>query len=375
MSLINDMLRDLETRRSDELRRQNLQGEIRPLPALQTRSRGIWLALVGLALLLLTGLLIWHFASRKEVRPPTPAAMPPLVATPVAVPSQAATTQAPTLPPAPAATQPPATQLALAPTHAKPSEPSLSMSADLSPLPPGTSAKPATRPATVKAAAPSVTAILPAQAAKPKANEATPPPTPAKIEVSSASATPRERADADLRAAQGLNSAGRPAEAIDALRTALRHDAEFAPARQLLVRLLLGQGRLDEAMAVLAEGLEHQPGQIGWAMSLARIQVEKKDVAAAGRTLTKFSGQAAGNAEYAGFHAHVHYLLGHHGEAVTHYKNATRLAPAEGRWWYGLGVALDALGRDEEANNAFRQALATGTLNAELTAQAKQHLH
>jgi len=53
---------------------------------------------------------------------------------------------------------------------------------------------------------------------------------------------------------------------------------------------------------------------------------------------------------------------------------ATRLAPNEGRWWLGLGLALEADGRSGEAKDALKRGLATGTLSPELVAVAEQHL-
>ena len=49
------------------------------------------------------------------------------------------------------------------------------------------------------------------------------------------------------------------------------------------------------------EGLELQPSQIGWAMSLARLQLEQGDLAAAEHTLARSQAHAEGSADYAGF--------------------------------------------------------------------------
>ena len=61
MSLINDMLRDLETRRSDEIKRQNLQGEIRPLPAARKRSLAVPLLTTLVLIVLLAAVAYWWF--------------------------------------------------------------------------------------------------------------------------------------------------------------------------------------------------------------------------------------------------------------------------------------------------------------------------
>ena len=60
--------------------------------------------------------------------------------------------------------------------------------------------------------------------------------------------------------------------------------------------------------------------------------------------------------------------------AEQHYQQATRLAPGDGRWWLGLGLAFDAEGRSSEAREAFLQARQCGNLGAELMAMVEQKL-
>src|SRR6185369_17452197 len=110
---------------------------------------------------------------------------------------------------------------------------------------------------------------------------------PVSIEKSPVLATPRDRADGEYRKAETALATGRSGEATEALRAALKHDAGHVPARQALLRQLLDQRKFDEAMTTLQEGLDLQPMQTGWAMSLARLQLERGDLTAADRTLAR----------------------------------------------------------------------------------------
>jgi MSHA biogenesis protein MshN len=217
------------------------------------------------------------------------------------------------------------------------------------------------------------------EAASPVAEAAKPAPAapvgPVKIEKSPVMATPRDRADIEYRRAEGALASGRTAEAIDSLRAALKHDPAYVQVRQILLRQLLDMRKTDEAMVALQEGLDIQPMQTGWAMSLARLQLEQNNLAAADRTLARSQAYGEANADYAGFQGHVKSRLGAQRQAVTHYQRATRLAPNEGRWWLGLGLALEADGHLPEAREAFKRSLATSTLSADLAAVAEQHLH
>ena len=82
----------------------------------------------------------------------------------------------------------------------------------------------------------------------------------------------------------------------------------------------------------------------------------------------------AANADYQGFAGHVLYRLGRHRSAADHYQVATRLAPGDGRWWLGLGLALDAEGRSAEAREAFMQARNCGNLSQELNVIVEKKL-
>lgn len=197
---------------------------------------------------------------------------------------------------------------------------------------------------------------------------------PVKIEKSPLAPTARDKADAELRRAETALASGRSGEALDGLRAALKLDPGYVAVRQALLRQLLDARKFDEAMVVLQDGLENMPTQTGWAVSLARLQLEQGDLAGADRTLARSQGYAEANADYAGFQGHVKSRLGAQRQAIAHYQRATRLAPGEGRWWLGLGLAFEADGRLPEARDALRRAIASGTLNHDLAAVAEQHL-
>ncbi|MCG2576773.1 hypothetical protein LZ012_07180 [Dechloromonas sp. XY25] len=359
MSLINDMLRNIEAKRPDDLARHSLQREIRSLPP-EKRGAGRAIRIVlALGVFTALGAMAWYFgnypgeAPAKLIPPPAApdlAVPPPLVAAP-----------------APAAGDPGADQAAdnlrLSSNLASAPPPAAPVLGVPDPVPPPLAATPKNEPA---AAAPQAATTAPVPPVLP--------PGPVKIEKSPVAATARDRADAEFRKAESALLAGRSGEAVDGLRAALKIDPSYVPVRQALLRQLLDTRRMDEAMAVLHEGVDLLPAQTGWAMSLARLQLEQGDLAAADRTLGRSQAYAEGNADYAGFQGHVKSRLGAHKPAIAHYQRAARLAPNEGRWWLGLGLALEADSRVPEARDALRRALVTGGLNADLAALAEQHL-
>ena len=389
MSLINRMLQDLDARQAAPGGRHPLPAEVRPLPPRRPSRRPVVFA--GLAVLALAvGLAV---AQWPLVAPAAPA---PAAAAPVAAIAAVAAPPVPPVQPAPTEQSAPAEQPAPTVAAEKPAEPPAALPVETK------------RPATTPRAAPSpaapaekksaAAAVKPPDAdseskparlrppstekpsaASPKALDAPPPAhgksvKPPTIERAEAAGSPRERAEADYRKAIVALNQGRLDEAVDGLRKALRDDAMHVGARQLLVRLLLEAKRNDDAAQVLQDGLQGQPAQLGWAMTLARLQVDRGDLAGAWQTLD-FSLPAAGHsADYQGFAAHVLQRLGRPREAVVHYLNAARLAPGDGRWWLGLGLALDAEGQTGEAREAYLRAKQSGNLSSALSALVEQKL-
>ena len=195
-----------------------------------------------------------------------------------------------------------------------------------------------------------------------------------RIEKSASVATPREAAEAEYHKAVIDVSLGRREDAIERLQKALRDNSLHSAARQLLVRLLLESGDTGDAMRVLDDGLREQPAQIGWAMSLARLQAEAGDLAAAWKTLDRTLPAAGDNADYQGFAAHILHRLGRFKDSAEHYQAAIRLSPRDGRWWLGLGLAFEEEGMPNEAREAFLRARQSGSLNKDLMTLVEQKL-
>jgi MSHA biogenesis protein MshN len=183
----------------------------------------------------------------------------------------------------------------------------------------------------------------------------------------------RERADAQFRRGVQLVNDGRVAEGMDALRQALQLDPSYEAVRQTLVALLVESKRLDDASAVLNDGLALDPGNTGFAMLLARVMVERNDVAGALALLQKHA-PANPDAGYHGFAAALHQRLGQHKEAVEQYQAALQLVPSAGIWWLGMGISQQALDRPKEALESYRRARDTGTLGPDLVAFADQRV-
>lgn len=176
----------------------------------------------------------------------------------------------------------------------------------------------------------------------------------------------QQRAENEYRKAIMVLKQGKAIEAIAGLELALQLDAYHAAARQALVGILLEQNRQDDALRWAREGMQLDSSQIGLAMILARLQVEKGELRPAIETLERTLPYAADRAEYQAFLAALLQRDGKHKLAAEHYLQALQRVPQNGVWWMGLGISFQAEHRTAQAVEAFKRAKATNSLSPEL---------
>lgn len=186
--------------------------------------------------------------------------------------------------------------------------------------------------------------------------------------------TPRELAENEYRKAVAWLNQGRLVGAEAGFRAALSLHPEHLQARQGLIGLLVQGRRLEEAERVVEEGVKLAPGQIGFNMTLARLQEDRGDNERAIATLQAGLEHAQGSAEYAALLAALLQRQGRHEEAIGHFQAALRMRPGSGVWWLGLAMSLQAVNRPAAASDAYRQARAAGNLHPDLSALAEQRL-
>ncbi len=366
MSLINQMLQDLEKRQP--------AGEAHPLSTVRAVPRPRRVRLFRPLLLLLGAAAgafawqLWQTPAPREAAPvpataaaPAPSARPSVVAapapqtkTPAAMPEKQLTPEArassPSLPDSRPVSEP---------APQEPTELARLANADV----------PSPQPPKQQAAAPAKTA-----ADNPTGASEAAPPTPGAIAKQVREPTPRQRADNEYRKALSLVQQGRLAEAIDGLALALQMNAGHTAARQTLIGLLVEARRFGEAERRLQEGLNLDRAQPELAMTLARLQVERGDTDAAIATLERTLPHAADRADYHAFMAALLQRGARHREAIEHYRQALHRAPYSAVWQMGLGISLQAENRLQEARDAFSRAMAANTLSPELQAFVEQRL-
>lgn len=335
MSIINQTLRELDARKATA-------GGVPPPSAVGARQRDWRPAIAWIVLALGVALVVWLklTASPHEATPPLRLSE----ARPAAVKS------------APRAVIPPVPTPV--PEPAKPSR------ADVSPRAESVAAAVADPNAQRSAKAPETPADAapraPASAASPgSASEAL-------IRKDFSPPDADAQAEAHYRRAAAFAQSGRESEARALLHEAVRIAPRHVAARHLLATLLHEAGQNDAAEAVLAAGLRASPEHAWFALSLAAMQAERGDVAAAVATLRDGIERRTVDAEYRATLAALLLRLDRHADASRQYEQALGMAPGHGRWWMGLGLALEGEGKAAAARAAYSRALVAGDLPEKL---------
>lgn len=376
MSLVNKMLRDLDARHAAPGERAALPAAVTPLAARQAPpdNKGVWL--LGALLAVAAAAAAWWWLS--SAAPPAAAVIAPPVApiatAPSAPPVVAAVPPAPT--PAPADIPPPPKPALV--------EPDLRIDPDLAMLPaerqaprarPAVSKPQATPPAIAAAPAP-VSVPIPARPAAAALSKEAPVAPAAESSISKQPRLPTavERAEAEYRRGLLAQRQGQTDEAVARYQTALTENPGHAAARQSLAALLIELRRYDEVDALLQKGIALPAVRLASTLALARLKVERGQAAAALELLLGNAAAGERSADYQGFAAALLNRAGRHREAAERYQAATQLAPGDGRWWAGLGIALDAEGKTAAAREAYQKASGLPGLPADLALHVEQRL-
>lgn len=356
MSVINQMLRDLDAREANAQERVGLPPRLRTLPPAKVARAAQWRMLVlGIGIGAALAGVAAGFFRQADMASPAPAAVSAVPVAPVAA--------------------PPAPSLAL------PALPPVVVAADAAdaqpPTPPPEPVRVPAKPAAARPAVPAKSVIAAPESKAVPATAAAPSPEPAEARIDKRSkGGPPGREVAETEYRKGMLAAGNGdnAAALQSLRRALELEPHFPKARQALLSVLAGGKHWAEVRQVAADGLALDPARSDWASILARLQHDQGDSAAALETLERHAAFATRDADYQGLLAYLLQKQQRHAEAVPRYQAALALRPGEGRWWYGLGLALEAAGRGGEAREAYAQGRESGNLPADLLAALEQKL-
>jgi len=168
--------------------------------------------------------------------------------------------------------------------------------------------------------------------------------------------SPTERVDRPFNRAQTALARHDNDSAARLLQQVLAEDPRHKTAREQLVMLTIRNGQPDKAEALVLEGLALAPHRAELAVAYAQLLVERGALAPALASLQEFASGGAADAEILALQAAIQDRLQRYAEAVGSYRAALRLRPGQAVWWTGLGVALEHAGQSAAALSSYRRA-------------------
>lgn len=357
MSLINNMLKDLEVRKDGAGRMQRpIFQDLHSAHSEHRRGGGLWMAVLALTVLGSAAYYSWNRWGDDLTRLTTsPAPAVTRAPAPLAISEPPAPVQESA--PAPvAASQPP--KPAVLPTT--PRTDAVDRVVNERPKPAR-----AASPAAVNSSAPktkTITATASAEAG------------PGRMEKTERPYTAEEQAENAYRTATRLNAQGNAAEAERQLKALLAAQPKHVKARELLVGIHLANGRVPEVQDTLEQGVAQVPAYLAFRYQLARLYLERGEEARAVDLLDEARRQGHSDPELPAFLAVLYQRSGRHADAVKNYQEALAARPQEGRWWVGLGISLETQQDSAAARDAYQRALETGRLAPNLARYAEDRL-
>ncbi|MDZ7803680.1 tetratricopeptide repeat protein [Thiohalophilus sp.] len=359
MSLINQMLKDLEKRRADSVASPDgsLKGVNRYSVARRRPPYLVYALSASLVLVVaLAGVLGWVYLNplrlAEKATPVATAPAPAVESAPLPQPDTAQTAQ---------------------PAETTPSEPATTNedSAEEKVATASTSNNPATKPEPEpepEAASPR-TERRSTQTGS-TANEAAGPVTKRNRPLS-------DEQRAELAYKQGYQLLGRDqTEAGERhLREALQHYRQHHRARELLAGVYIQSGRYVEAAALLKEGFALAPQNSQFAKLYARVLLKQDKLTQAIAVLERQPPPVGADRDYHALLAAIYQQAGYHLKAAATYRDLLRVNPRQGNWWLGLGISLEQLEKYTEARSAYERASNSPALPENLKEYAAKRMN
>jgi len=147
---------------------------------------------------------------------------------------------------------------------------------------------------------------------------------------------------------------------------------EHETARKQLAALWYGKKSYQDAVNLLSQGIAIAPQTIEMRLMSARIYYEQGQAIQAYNILSPVKHTA--NAELQALLANLAAEINEHDAAIVAYTALITLEPNVARWHLGSAVSLDSLGKFERAREAYKQAIALNNLSSSAMQFARQRL-
>ncbi|MCW8330420.1 tetratricopeptide repeat protein [Photobacterium sp. SDRW27] len=179
-------------------------------------------------------------------------------------------------------------------------------------------------------------------------------------------------ANVEYQKAKKALKSGDSRKAIGYLESALKYQPEWVKARQKLSALYYGRGDTRKAIAALQQGLALDGEQPDLRLTMAKLLVNESQQQAALNVLSRLPTQH--HRGYLAMRGALAQQLKNNELAMSSYELLVKDEPYDGRWWMGLGIALERSEAVEKASDAYKQALLMGRISQQSQQFIQQRL-
>lgn len=183
-----------------------------------------------------------------------------------------------------------------------------------------------------------------------------------------------ERDQLQAQDALRLVSSGQSDKAVRELNEFLGANPNAHQSREMSIKLALQRGDTPAAQTLLDTGLAMEPNRAGYRKLQARILLGNSQAAQAVTLLSNRPPSVLEDIEYHDLLATAYLSSQDYESAANTYEALVQRNRSEARWWYGLASAWDALGRKRDAALAYEQAVKLPSLSASLRQRSQQRI-
>jgi len=183
---------------------------------------------------------------------------------------------------------------------------------------------------------------------------------------------PRDRLWDEARLARQKGELGEAVRALNELLVVAPEDRE---GRFELIRVLLDLKNVEQALRVAEQGAQQQAAEPLWLILKARLLAESDQLFEALQALDVDTPPAISQSpEFYALKAALLQRAARYQDALPVYQHLCATFPQQAQWWFGRAVTADQVGNQTEARQSFRQALALPGLDPQLQQYATQQL-
>lgn len=164
------------------------------------------------------------------------------------------------------------------------------------------------------------------------------------------------------------------ADAVALLQGFIGANPQAHQSRETLAKLMLQQNDIAAVTTLVREGLSVSPDFVGYRKLQARLLLGSGKAMEAVQLLVDKAPSVSIDTEYHDLLAIAQLSAMDFASAAKSYQSLVQQNRNEARWWYGLATAWDGQGREAEALQAYQQALNLPSLSAGLRRRSEQRV-